>query len=221
MKKSMVQVALLAAVVGLAPACATKSFVRNSVGDVNSRVDGVSKNVEDNAEKTRQLDGRVTEVDRTAQNAQTAAGRAEAAAADAAGRADAASKRVDALDAASKRILYTVVLNEAQGNFTFGKASLPDGALAALDDVAGKVKADPKGAYFEIEGHTDAIGDKAFNQKLGLERAEAVKKYLYEKHGIPLHRMNVISFGAEKPVAVNTSKDGRSQNRRVVVKVLN
>ena len=58
------------------------------------------------------------------------------------------------------------------------------------------------------------------NERLGLERAEAVKKYLYEQHQIPLHKMNVISYGAEKPLAPNTTKEGRAQNRAVVIRVL-
>ena len=53
-----------------------------------------------------------------------------------------------------------------------------------------------------------------------MERAEAVKRYLYEQHQIPLHKMNVISYGEEKPVAPNKTRDGRAQNRRVVIKIL-
>ena len=83
-----------------------------------------------------------------------------------------------------------------------------------------QLKADPKGAFFEIEGHTDNVGDKMINEKLGLERAEAVKRYLYEQHQIPLHKMNVISYGEDKPVAPNKTRDGRAQNRRVVIRVL-
>jgi outer membrane protein OmpA-like peptidoglycan-associated protein len=64
------------------------------------------------------------------------------------------------------------------------------------------------------------VGDKTFNESLGMERAEAVKRYLYEQHQIPLHKMNVISYGEEKPIAPNTNREGRAQNRRVVVKVL-
>jgi outer membrane protein OmpA-like peptidoglycan-associated protein len=55
---------------------------------------------------------------------------------------------------------------------------------------------------------------------LGLERAENVKRYIYEQHQVPLHRINVISYGEEKPVAPNNTRDGRAQNRRVVIKVL-
>jgi len=85
--------------------------------------------------------------------------------------------------------------------------------------IAG-LKADPKGAFFEIEGHTDDVGPTLVNEKLGLERAEAVKRYLYEHHQIPLHKINVISYGEEKPVAPNKTKEGRAQNRRVVIRVL-
>ena len=54
----------------------------------------------------------------------------------------------------------------------------------------------------------------------GLERAEAVQRYLYEQYQIPLHKMNVISYGEDKPAAPNKTKAGRAQNRRVVIKVL-
>jgi len=58
------------------------------------------------------------------------------------------------------------------------------------------------------------------NEKVGFDRAEAVKRYLFEQHQIPLHRMNVISYGKEKPVASNKTREGRAMNRRVVIRVL-
>ena len=99
-----------------------------------------------------------------------------------------------------------MVLSEDSGNFKFGTTKLPDEAKAQIDELVAKLLADPKGAYFEIEGHTDNVGDKAVNQKLGMERAETVKKYLYEQYKIPLHRMNVISYGEEKPAADNKTQ---------------
>ncbi len=116
--------------------------------------------------------------------------------------------------------MYEVVLSEDQGGFKFGKATLPDEAKTAIDDLISRVKADPKGAYFEIEGHTDNVGDTWVNEKVGLERAEAVKRYLHEQHKVPLHRLNVISYGEAKPVAGNKTAAERKQNRRVVIKVL-
>ena len=86
--------------------------------------------------------------------------------------------------------------------------------------MVSQLKADKKNVWVEIEGHTDSTGDKVLNERLGLERAEAVKRYLYEQHQVPLHKINVISYGEEKPVAPNNTRDGRAQNRRVVVKVL-
>ena len=89
-----------------------------------------------------------------------------------------------------------------------------------LDELANKLKAAPAGNFIEIEGHTDATGSPATNERLGLARAENVKRYLYQTYQIPLHKINVISYGEEKPVAPNNTRAGRAQNRRVVVKVL-
>ena len=83
-----------------------------------------------------------------------------------------------------------------------------------------QLKADPKAIYIEIEGHTDNVGSHQVNERIGLERAEAVKRYIFEQHQVPLHKMNVISYGEDKPVAPNKTKDGRAQNRRVVIRVL-
>ena len=64
------------------------------------------------------------------------------------------------------------------------------------------------------------MGPAELNERLGLERAESVKRYLYEQHQIPLHKISVISYGEEKPVAPNDTREGRAQNRRVVMRVL-
>jgi len=128
--------------------------------------------------------------------------------------------RVDEVVAASRRLVYTVTLSEDQGNFKFGKTDLPDEAKMRLDEVITQLKANPNNIFIEIEGHTDNVGGKELNEKLGAERAEAVKRYLYEQHQIPLHKINVISYGEDKPVAPNRTRQGRAQNRRVVVKVL-
>ncbi len=113
-----------------------------------------------------------------------------------------------------------MTISEDQGNFKLNQAALPAEAKARIDEVVRQLKANPNGAYIEVEGYTDNIGEKAYNDQLGLERAEAVKRYLYQEHQIPLHRINVISYGSEKPVAPNTTRAGRALNRRVVIRVL-
>ena len=226
-RRMLFLVPVAAIAVGGSTACATKKFVRTRVGQVNDKVDSLGRSVEGTQERTRQNEGKITEVDQkataagtAAQAAQGAADRANTAAQQAANTANTAVQRTDALEKASKRLVYEVVLSEDQGNFKFGKFDLPDEAKAKLDQMMQQIKADPKGAYFEIAGYTDSIGSKEYNEKLGLERADAVKRYLYEQHQIPLHRMNVISYGEENPVAENKTKAGREQNRRVVIRVL-
>lgn len=208
-------------------ACATKGYVRNQVGQVSSKVDTLSQSLEETQERTKQNETRIGEVDTKAGAAQGAADRANSSATSAgesANRANtaamAANAKAEEVDKASKKIIYEVVLSEDSGNFKFGKSDLPDEAKSKIDELVTQLKADPKGAYFEIEGHTDNTGDKMANEKLGMARAEAVKMYLYEHHQIPLHKMNILSYGEEKPAADNKTKDGRAQNRRVVIRIL-
>jgi peptidoglycan-associated lipoprotein len=226
-RRMLFLVPVAAIAVGGSTACATKKFVRTSVGQVNDKVDSLGRSVEETQERTRQNEGKIAEVDQKAAAAdqkavaaQGSADRANTAAQQAANTANTAVQRADALEKASKRLVFEVVLSEDQGNFKFGKKDLPDEAKAKIDEMIQQIKADPKGAYFEIAGYTDSIGSKEYNEKLGLERAEAVMRYLYEQHQIPLFKMNVISYGEENPVAENNTKAGRAQNRRVVIRVL-
>ena len=84
---------------------------------------------------------------------------------------------------------------------------------------AAQLKGNNQNVFIEIQGHTDNLGGDDYNEKLGEERAEAVRRYL-SKQGMPLHRMQVITYGEVEPVADNKTRDGRSQNRRVVLVVL-
>ncbi|HEX7140349.1 MAG TPA: OmpA family protein [Vicinamibacterales bacterium] len=224
LRKFFVAVPVLVLAIGSSTACATKKFVRTSVGEVNDKVDSMGRSLEETQERTRKNEGRITEVDQKAQAAQQSANQANDAAS-AANRAamearNDANSKFDTIDKNNKRLVYEVVLSEDSGGFKFGKTALPDEAKAKIDEMVSHLKQDPKNVFIEIEGHTDNVGDKLINQKLGLERAEAVQRYLYEQYQIPLHKMNVISYGEEKPIAPNKTRDGRSQNRRVVIKVL-
>jgi outer membrane protein OmpA-like peptidoglycan-associated protein len=220
MKKALLAVPVLAIALGGTTACATKKFVRGQVDEVNGKVDTLSRSVEENQERTRANEGKIAEVDQKAQAADQRASAANTRAEEARAAADAVNTRADAIERASKRLVFEVVLSEDKGNFKFGQASMPDEAKAEIDQLVQQLKAEPNGAYIEIEGHTDNSGPKPFNYELGLERAEHVKRYLYEQHQVPLHRINVISYGEDKPIAPNRTRDGRAQNRRVVIKVL-
>ena len=201
-------------------ACATKKFVRGEVGQVNTKVQGLSTQLEETQERTKKNEARIAEVDQKADAAGQSASAAQTSADSAKADAAKADAHAAAVEAASKKLIYEVVLNEDEGNFKFGKVDLPDEAKQKIDEMVSHMKADPKNIFIEIEGHTDNVGSKVYNEKLGMERAEAVKRYLYEAHQVPLHKINVISYGEDKPVSPNNTKDGRAQNRRVVIKVL-
>jgi outer membrane protein OmpA-like peptidoglycan-associated protein len=230
-RKGYFAVVMLALTVAVAPACATKKFVRTEVGGVNTKVDTLTGTVEETQERTRQNAERIGTVDQKAEAAAKSATDARAAADQAnAGVkqvdsrvsqvATSVGNRIDEVVASSRRLVFEVTLSEDQGNFKFGKPDLPDEAKARLDALVNQLKTDPKLVFFEIEGHTDNVGSKSLNEKLGMERAEAVKRYLYEQHQVPLHKMNVISYGEDKPATDNKSRQGRAQNRRVVVRIL-
>lgn len=224
MSRSLLVVAVAALSLSVAPACATKKFVRTSVGEVNDKVSTMGTSLEETQERVRTAEGRIIEVDSKASAANDSAAKANAAAADAASKAaDVGTKaeaRAAGIEAETRKLIFETVISEDRGQFQLGKADLPDGAMTAIDEMVAQLKADRKAVWVEIEGHTDNIGDGKYNEALGLQRAEAVKRYLYETHQVPLHKINVISYGEEKPVAPNNTRDGRAMNRRVVIKVL-
>ena len=227
MRKSLFLIGVFAAALSVAPACASKKFVRTSVGEVNEKVGTLSKSLEATQERVKANEQKISEVDQKTAAANAAAGAAQQTANSATGAAAAAAdlgKKADAHAAAieteTRKLIFTTVISEDKGKFANGKADLPDDAKAAIDAMVAQLKTDTKAVWVEIEGHTDNVGDAKYNEALGLARAEAVKRYLYEKHQVPLHKINVISYGEDKPVAPNTTKEGRAQNRRVVIKVL-
>ena len=88
-----------------------------------------------------------------------------------------------------------------------------------LLSFADRLKSENRSIYLEIQGHTDATGPDVINQRLGEERAEAVRLFM-NQHGVPLNRMATISYGKKDPVADNKSRVGRAENRRVVLIVM-
>ena len=213
MKKFVIAIPVVALALGGTTACATKKFVRGEVTQVNDKVDTLSRSVEESQERTRSNEGRIGEVDQRATAAGQRADEARAA-------AEAVNARAETIEKTAKRLVYEVVLSEDKGNFKFGQAVMPDETKAELDQLVTQLKSEPNGGFIEIEGHTDNTGPEDLNHRLGLERAENVKRYLYEQHQVPLHKINVISYGEEKPIAPNNNRDGRAQNRRVVIRVL-
>ena len=115
--------------------------------------------------------------------------------------------------AAASKVTYA-----ADAFFDFDKSVVKPAGKAKLDDLVSKVK----GINLEViiaVGHTDSIGSDAYNQKLSVRRAEAVKAYLVSK-GIEKNRIYTEGKGEKQPVASNKTKEGRAKNRRVEVEVV-
>jgi outer membrane protein OmpA-like peptidoglycan-associated protein len=199
MKLWIVALSLATALVGTT-GCATKKYVKTETGAVNTRVDEVQGQVEQNQTRLNQHDQQIGEASRTAQ--------------------EALRRAQDAGKLAEGKFLYETVLSDDKVKFGFDTADLSPEGQAALDEFADKIKQDNKNVYVEIQGHTDNVGSEKYNEELGMLRAESVRRYLNQKQNFPLHRINVISYGETAPVSDNKTREGRSQNRRVVLVVL-
>lgn len=209
MKRWTLIAGLLLAVV--ASGCATKKYTRDTVTSetkpIHGRMDEIQGEIEKNQTRIGQVDAEVKETrEQVVQVSKTAQ--------EALDRAEKAGKLAEG------KLLYETVLTDDKVHFGVDSSQLSADAQAALDEFALQLKAQNKNVYLEIQGHTDSNGGEAYNEKLGLQRAEAVRNYLNRKHQIPLHRMNAISYGESEPIADNKTRDGRSQNRRVTLVVL-
>jgi outer membrane protein OmpA-like peptidoglycan-associated protein len=198
--KSLVLSASMAALLVGTTGCATKKYVRQETGAVGTRVDNVQGQVEEAQTRLNTHERQIGEVSTTAQEALK--------------RAQEAGKLAEG------KFLYETVLTDDKVKFGFDTSDLSPEAQSAVDEFASQLKTENKNVYIEIQGHTDSVGSETYNEELGLLRAEAVRRYLNQKHGFPLHRINVISYGESAAIADNTSRDGRSQNRRVALVVL-
>lgn len=177
-----------------------ESYVDSEVGAVNSRVDDVQGQVEQNQDRLDDHESQIEDMSTTAR--------------DALERAEAAGKLAEG------KLVHETVMSDAAVSFGFDKAGLTDEGEAALEAFSSRLKEENANVWIEIQGHTDSIGSESYNYELGLERAEAVRRYLAMHGGLPLHRMSAISYGETEPVADNGTREGRSENRRVVLVVL-
>ncbi len=190
-KTPIFAVAMAAAALSLG-GCATKDYVNQQVGAVDTKLQTTQGQVDQQQAHLSQLD----QSTREALDRATAAGKL-----------------------AEGKFLYSMVLSDDSVKFKNDSAKLTPEAEQRLAEFAEKLKSDNRNVYLEIQGHTDARGSDTLNRRLGEERAEAVRLFM-NQHGVPLNRMSTISYGKQDPVANNKTRVGRAQNRRVVLIVM-
>jgi len=190
--------------------CATKKYVMGEVATIDQKVEGVETSVEENQKRIKEHDERLATLGSLIKKQESDLN---------AQRTEFDSKLDEVKKAAEGKLLFEEVLKNNEAKFSFDQWELSDEAKTALDSFVEMLIAQDKGVYLEIQGHTDSTGDEAWNLILGKRRAEAVMEYLHKKYNIPLHRMEVISYGSEAPIGDNSTREGRAQNRRVVILV--
>lgn len=186
--------------------CASKKHVKTEVERIDKEMGKIEQSVEANETRLKEHDAvlaqheqKLTDLSKESQ--------------------EALQRANDAEKLAQGKLLYEVTLSDDKIKFALGKANLTDAGKEVLDNFISQLKAENKNVYIEIQGHTDSQGGDEYNMKLGQDRADTVRQYL-SANGIPLHRISTISYGKTRPVADNKTKEGRSQNRRVVIQVL-
>lgn len=190
--------------------CASKKYVLGEVATLDQKVEGIESSVEENQKRIKEHDERLVTLGSLIKKQESELSSQ---------RTEFDSKLNEVKKAAEGRLIFQEVLKNDEAKFEFDSWELSDGAKVQLDQFVDVLIAQDKGVYLEIQGHTDSTGEEEWNLILGKRRAEAVMEYLHKKYNIPLHRMEVISYGSEAPVGDNSTRDGRAQNRRVVILV--
>jgi outer membrane protein OmpA-like peptidoglycan-associated protein len=233
-QKSLFWIVVALGTTVLAGGCATKKYVRTRVDDssheLNARMDtdeaslkgsinatqnqveelnGVTR---DHSQKIAGLDDGLKQTDGKAQQALSTGQNAQSSANKAIGQ-------VTTLDSKFQNRNHYVVLTEEKVQFKFNSAKLEPDFKKVLDDIAQQLKQNPD-TILVMEGHTDSIGPDDYNVQLGQKRVEAVVRYFVVDQDVPMNRISDLSFGKDRPVAENKTKDGRAQNRSVVVRVM-
>jgi len=210
-KSSLLLVAGVSAL--LLTGCVTNKKFESTVSDVTTRMDGIQGTIEDQGQRIDKLNQRDDEISNEVQQVSSNVNQVNERTGQALTKAEEAHKL------ARGKVIWKVTLTNRDLRFGSGKTQITDEGHQVLDDFIERLKALDKMVFLEIQGHTDSTGSEIYNKELGQKRADAVRDYLHEQ-GVPLNLMQSISYGESKPIAENSSRDGRAQNRRVEILVL-
>jgi outer membrane protein OmpA-like peptidoglycan-associated protein len=219
-KRIAVVIALSLLVVFSSTACATKKYARNRI---NERVTPLEQRTGELEESSRRNTQDISTLSTDINDVRGRADRAQSQADTALTRADEAGTRAGTVEGSVNDLRTNLdkysLQNTATLNFKFDSYTLTPEATESLDQLAAQIK-DRQNFVLEIQGFADATGTDSYNNQLTQKRADAVRRYLAEQHGIPLFRMHILGFGEVRAVADNNTRAGRAQNRRVEIRLL-
>ena len=227
----------------LAGGCATHKYVRNTTAPIQAKLDQVGEQASRNSQGIEDTKNQVKQVDERSQSGINAASEkastadqhaltADQHAGDAMNKANqvgqSATQAVQSADQANRGLdsLRNVIANiddyrlqtSATVAFKFNQYLLTTEAQQDLDKLADGIKSSRR-FFVAVEGYTDNVGNKRYNELLSSRRADSVAEYLVAKHDIPIYRIHMIGLGEEKPVEEGHNGAARAKNRRVEVKV--
>ena len=162
MKRFVVAAPVLALALAGSGACATKKMVRQRVGEVNDKVETLSQSLEENQQRTKANEARIGEVDQHAQAADQKAQQAGQRADEAAAAADKVNTRADKIESRVEAHRLRSRPERRRGRVQVRPGEAPAGYGIELDELVNQLKANPNGAYIEIEGHTDNVGPQGY-----------------------------------------------------------
>lgn len=220
MKLKAMAIIGLAVAIPLSSACATKKYVRNRV---NERVTPLENRTGELEETSRRNTQDISRMSREVEDVRLRADRAQEQADRAASSAEQANTRVAGVeqsvsDLRSNLDKYTVQ-KTVSVLFRVGRSELLPEAMSGLDELASQIR-DRNGFILEIQGFASSDGTTEANDRLSQARSESVRRYLAERHSVPVFRMYILGLGESRPVADNETREGRTQNRRVEVRLL-
>ena len=229
-RKVTVATLMAVAAVGLTSGCATKNYVRNEVTttaqDLSARIDTTEHGIEALSNQTAELNSlnreqarKIESLDGNLQQVDERAGYAMAVGEGAQHSADRNSTQVLFLGANFANRNKYGLLSEEYVRFLFDSASIEPSHHPLLNDVARQML-EHRDVILVLEGRTDSTGNDSYNIRLGERRLESVIRYLVVDQGVPIHRLHKMSYGEARPVAPNNSREGRAQNRSVVIQLL-
>jgi outer membrane protein OmpA-like peptidoglycan-associated protein len=242
LRTSVLALVVTVTLAGLSSGClATRKFTRNEVkasdDKLTAQIDATNTQVKETQDSVNAVNNKVTQVDQRVTGVDQRVTTVDGSVKDLDSRtnqsvnalksdvsnvntkADTTNKNLTGLDQKFQNRNNYAVSTQKAVLFKFDSDRLTDEHKGSLDEIAKAVTDNPN-AIVVLEGHTDATGDKAYNVRLGERRVEAVKRYLAVDKGVPIYKIEEISFGAEKPIAPNDSKEGREQNRAVTLSIL-
>lgn len=194
--------------------------VENQLAEARTRLSEAEQNAQRMSGQVQELAAVSNAARGGAKAAQETADTAMAAAGDAKSRADMARAGVQAANERITSLDDYAVKNTAIVHFKAGSATISKEDREELERLAEQAKAE-RGYIIEVAGFASADGNEAYNRRLSQRRADAVIQYMAESGSIPLRRfVTPMGYGEAQPVADNTTRAGRQENRRVEVRIL-